>query len=143
MKEKDLRARVNECLEMVGMPEVGSRMPAQLSGGMRRRVGFARSIALQPELLLFDEPTTGLDPIMTSVVGDIIVRLREELHATTVTITHDINSARKIATKIAMLFQGQVIHWDDNPAFFDTDHPVVRQFVEGRSEGPATDGRLG
>lgn len=140
LKEKEIRIRVQECLELVGMPGVAHLMPSQMSGGMRRRVGFARAIALKPEILLFDEPTTGLDPIMTSVLGDLILNLREQLHTTTITITHDINSAKKIATDIAMLFQGRMIHMDKNPAFFENDHPVVRQFIEGRSEGPATEG---
>ncbi len=140
LREAEVRDRVQECLEMVGMPTVGKLMPSQMSGGMRRRVGFARAIALKPELLLFDEPTTGLDPIMTSVLGDIILRLREQLNTTTITITHDIQSARKIATQIAMLFRGKVIHTDRNPAFFEADEPVLRQFLEGRSEGPATEG---
>ncbi len=140
LKEPEVRERVQECLEMVGMPNVGKLLPSQMSGGMRRRVGFARAIALKPEILLFDEPTTGLDPIMTSILGEIIVRLREQLNTTTVTITHDIQSARRIATQIAMLFQGRVIHSDRNPEFFEAKEPVLRQFLEGRAEGPATEG---
>lgn len=140
LPEADVKKRVQECLEIVGMPSVADLMPNQLSGGMRRRVGFARAIALKPEILLFDEPTTGLDPIMTSVLGDVIVRLRETYQTTTITITHDIQSAKKIATRIAMLYQGQMIHMDTNPDFFNSDNGVVRQFLEGRSEGPATAG---
>jgi len=139
MSERDVRARVEECLDLVGMPNVGKLMPSELSGGMRRRIGFARAIALKPQILLFDEPTTGLDPIMTSVLNDVIVALREELHATTVSITHDLRSARRIASRLAMLFQGEVIHQDENPRFFETDNPIVRQFIEGRAEGPATE----
>lgn len=142
MTEKDVGKRVQECLEMVGMPSVASLMPSEMSGGMRRRVGFARAIALKPEILLFDEPTTGLDPIMTSILGDLMVQLRQCLNTTTITITHDIKSARKIATHIAMLFQGKLIHQQDNPAFFGCEHPVVRQFIEGLSEGPATEGLI-
>ena len=137
--ESQVRARVARCLETVGMPNIGHLSPSQLSGGMRRRVGFARAIALEPEILLFDEPTTGLDPIMTSVFNEVIVALREQLNATTITITHDLQSARHIATQVAMLFKGRVICHRDADAFFKSDHEVVRQFIEGRAEGPATE----
>ena len=142
MSQKDITKRVEECLEMVGMPTVGKLLPSELSGGMRRRVGFARGIALKPEFLLFDEPTTGLDPIMTTIIGEIIVHLRESLKATTVTITHDIGSAEKIATKVAMLFKGQVIFQAPTDAFFESDDPIVRQFVRGEPDGPATEALL-
>ena len=138
LKEPEVRQRAQHCLEQVGMPGVADLMPSQLSGGMRRRVGFARAIALEPEILLFDEPTTGLDPILTSVLAELIVALREQLHTTTVTITHDIALAKKIANRVAMLFKGQLIHLEENPRFFESDNPVVRQFVEGRADGPAT-----
>lgn len=138
IKEAELRDRVAHCLELVGLPSVGDRLPAQLSGGMRRRVGFARAIALEPEVLFFDEPTSGLDPIMTSLINKVIISLREKLHAATVTITHDLVSARDIATRTAMLFNGRVIHQDEGQAFFQAQDPVVRQFIEGRAEGPAT-----
>ncbi len=139
MSERQVRTRVAECLELVGMPNVGGLKPSELSGGMRRRVGFARAIALKPEILLFDEPTTGLDPIMTSVLNEVIVSLREQLRATTVTITHDLSSARRIASRIAMLFEGRVIHEGSNPQFFETEQPIVRQFIEGRADGPAAE----
>ena len=139
LKEQEVRDRVSYCLELVGMPSVGPRMPSELSGGMRRRLGFARAIALEPEVLLFDEPTTGLDPVLTSVLNHVILSLREKLGATTITITHDLASARAIATRTAMLFKGQVIADVEGLAFFDSDNPVVRQFVEGRAEGPATE----
>lgn len=141
-KPADITARVQECLDIVGMPTVGPQLPSQLSGGMRRRVGFARTIALKPEILLFDEPTTGLDPIMTSIVGEVIIQLRQNLQATTITITHDIRSARAIATHVAMLFQGEIILLAEKEAFFESDHPIVRQFLEGRAEGPATQALL-
>lgn len=142
MSEKDIANRVAECLEMVGMPSIAQLLPGELSGGMRRRVGFARGIALKPEFILFDEPTTGLDPIMTTVISDIIVYLRENLHATTITITHDIRSAMDIATDVAMLFKGQVIHQASRDAFFESDDPIVRQFVRGEAVGPATQALL-
>lgn len=142
MPEKDIKKRVEECLDMVGMPSIAKYLPSELSGGMRRRVGFARGIALKPEFLLFDEPTTGLDPIMTTIISDIIVALRENLNATTVTITHDIRSAKVIATQVAMLFKGQVIHQAPRAGFFETDHPIVKQFVRGEAHGPATEALL-
>jgi len=139
LKERDVAKRVEECLELVGMPGISQKMPAQLSGGMRRRVGFARAIALKPEILLFDEPTTGLDPILTTIVNEVIMSLGKQLNSTTITITHDISSARKIADRVAMLFQGRIIHHDDKAGFFNCDNPIVRQFIEGRAEGPATE----
>ena len=140
--EKDISKRVDECLDLVGMPSVGHLMPSQLSGGMRRRIGFARSIALRPEILLFDEPTTGLDPIMTSVLNNVIRGLSEQLHTTTITITHDLTSAQTIADRVAMMYMGRVILIDQADAFFQSQDQVVRQFVEGRAEGPATDAML-
>jgi phospholipid/cholesterol/gamma-HCH transport system ATP-binding protein len=139
IKDKELRSRVNECLEMVGMPKVANLMPSEMSGGMKRRIGFARAIALRPKILLFDEPTTGLDPIMTSVLNMVIQSLNEHLNTTTITITHDLTSARTIADRVAMLFQGKVILDAESHDFFQSDHEVVRQFVEGRPEGPATE----
>jgi phospholipid/cholesterol/gamma-HCH transport system ATP-binding protein len=141
-KQADIKARVQECLDIVGMPTVGPLFPSELSGGMRRRVGFARTIALKPEILLFDEPTTGLDPIMTSIVGEVIIHMREKLKATTITITHDIRSAKAIATHVAMIFQGEIILSAEKDTFFQSEHPIVRQFLEGRAEGPATQALL-
>lgn len=137
-----IESRVQECLELVGMPNVGNLMPSELSGGMRRRVGFARSIALAPEILLFDEPTTGLDPVMTSVLNQVIIDMRENLHATTITITHDLSSARSIATKVAMLYKGTVVACLPKEDFFRSDHPMIRQFLEGRPDGPLTEAFL-
>lgn len=139
---KEVSRRVDECLDLVGMPSVGHLMPSQMSGGMRRRIGFARSIALRPEILLFDEPTTGLDPIMTSVLNNVIQQLGEQLHTTTITITHDLTSAQTIADRVAMLYLGRVILIDESDAFFQSEDEVVRQFVEGRAEGPATEALL-
>jgi phospholipid/cholesterol/gamma-HCH transport system ATP-binding protein len=137
--ETRIRARVEACLELVGMPRIGALMPSELSGGMKRRVGFARAIALEPEILLFDEPTTGLDPVMTSVLNQVIVDLRQHLHATTVTITHDLGSARAIASRIGMLFQGRMIECAPRDQFFASTNPLVRQFLEGNPQGPLTE----
>jgi phospholipid/cholesterol/gamma-HCH transport system ATP-binding protein len=126
-----------EKLAAVGLgPEVGSLSPAELSGGMQKRVALARAIAAEPEIIFFDEPTTGLDPIMADVINDLIVKCVRELGATAVSITHDMVSARKIADRIAMLHKGRII-WQGPTAEIDrTDNPYVDQFVHGRAEGP-------
>lgn len=135
---REIDRRVQKCLELVGLSGTEGKMPSQLSGGMRRRVGFARSIALEPEILLFDEPTTGLDPIMTAVIDDIITSMRRELGSTTVTITHDLKSAFRIADRIAMLHRGKILAIETAEDFRQTDDPRIRQFLDGRAEGPLT-----
>ncbi|MDJ0942912.1 MAG: ATP-binding cassette domain-containing protein [Kiloniellales bacterium] len=126
-----------EKLAAVGLgPDVAELGPAELSGGMRKRVGLARAIATEPEIIFFDEPTTGLDPIMGDVINDLIVECVHELGATALSITHDMASARKIAHRIAMLFEGKII-WAGSVAEVDrsgNDH--VDQFIHGRAEGP-------
>ena len=117
-------------------PEVADVYPADLSGGMKKRVGLARAIAIQPDTLFFDEPTTGLDPIMSDVINDLIVRCVKKLGATALTITHDMTSARKIADKIAMLYEGKIIWMGTVKELDKTDNPYVRQFVAGSSQGP-------
>jgi phospholipid/cholesterol/gamma-HCH transport system ATP-binding protein len=133
-----VRARVEECLELVQLPDVAGKRPSELSGGMRRRVGFARAIAHQPEILLFDEPNTGLDPIMTDIIAEVILGIRRQMSVTIVTITHHIASARKVGDRLALLFGGHIL-FDASPAeFMKSEDPAVRQFVEGRAEGPLT-----
>jgi phospholipid/cholesterol/gamma-HCH transport system ATP-binding protein len=130
-----------EKMKAVGLEEkVGQLYPAELSGGMQKRVGLARAIATSPEILFFDEPTTGLDPIMADVINDLIVKSVEELGATALSITHDMASARKIADHVAMIYQGRIIWYG---AVGDLDHsgnPFVEQFIHGRASGPITDG---
>ncbi len=135
----DISARVEQCLESVGLQGVDDKVPAELSGGMRRRVGFARAIALQPQILLFDEPTTGLDPVMTAVIDEVINNLRRRLGSTTITITHDLTSAFRIADRIAMLHRGQILAVAPPDEFRASDDPRLQQFLEGRAEGPLTD----
>lgn len=137
-KPAEVRARVEECLELVQLPDIADKHPSQLSGGMRRRVGFARAIAHQPEILLFDEPNTGLDPIMTAVITEVILGIRRQLRPTIVTITHHIQSARKIADRMALLFGGHILFQAPPEEFMRSNDPAVRQFVEGRAEGPLT-----
>ena len=134
----EVRQRVEECLDLVHLSEIEDKKPAELSGGMRRRVGFARAIALEPEILLFDEPTTGLDPIMTDVIDSTIVEMRERLKCTSVTITHSMESAEKIGDSIALIFEGQIVEQKPPKEFMSSSNPLVRQFVEGRAEGPMT-----
>jgi len=124
-------------LAAVGLgPEVGELRPAELSGGMQKRVALARAIAAEPEIIFFDEPTTGLDPIMADVINDLIVRCVREVGTTAVSITHDLVSARKIADRIAMLHHGRII-WEGPTAEIDrSGNPYVDQFINGRAEGP-------
>jgi phospholipid/cholesterol/gamma-HCH transport system ATP-binding protein len=134
----EVRKRVRDCLDLVHLPNVEGKRPSELSGGMRRRVGFARAIAHQPEILLFDEPNTGLDPIMTDVIDEVILELKERLDVTIVTITHHIESARKIGDRVALIHGGRLLYQAPPDEFLRSDHPAVRQFVEGRADGPLT-----
>ncbi|MEM7527394.1 MAG: ATP-binding cassette domain-containing protein [Pseudomonadota bacterium] len=133
----DAKALAVEKLRRVGLtPDVADQFPAELSGGMQKRVGLARAIATDPEIIFFDEPTTGLDPIMADVINDLIRELVTEMQATAVTITHDMTSVRKIADRVAMLHKG-VIHWEGPVGEIDTtDEPHVHQFINGLAEGP-------
>jgi phospholipid/cholesterol/gamma-HCH transport system ATP-binding protein len=124
-------------LSQVGLgPEVGEMSPAELSGGMRKRVGLARAIASEPEIVFFDEPTTGLDPIMGDIINDLIVKCVRELGASGLSITHDMASARKIADRIAMLYEGKIIWAGPVPEIDRSNNPYVDQFIHGRAEGP-------
>jgi len=124
-------ARVRECLELVRLPGIEDKMPSELSGGMRRRVGFARAIALEPEILLFDEPTTGLDPINTASIGTVINQLRTELGVTAVTITHDMGLATKIADRVAIMRRGRILMVDTPDRFLESENWFVRAFLNG------------
>jgi phospholipid/cholesterol/gamma-HCH transport system ATP-binding protein len=139
MTEKEIRARVEECLEDVHLHGVEKKRPSELSGGMRRRVGFARAISLKPEILLFDEPTTGLDPVISDVIAELIEEMDVKLGVTTVTITHDMKVAFKIADRVAMLYKGQIIEQGTPEEFQQSKNPIVEQFIEGRASGPLTD----
>ena len=127
----EVTARVRQCLELVRLPGIEDKIPAALSGGMRRRVGFARAIALQPEILLFDEPTTGLDPINTAAIGRVINQLRRELRVTVVTITHDMSLADRIGDRIAMMRRGQILAVDTPETFAASNDRFIRGFLEG------------
>ncbi|MFC3060329.1 ABC transporter ATP-binding protein [Paenirhodobacter populi] len=135
----EARAIALDKLRRVGLgPEVADLYPAELSGGMQKRVGLARAIATDPAVIFFDEPTTGLDPIMAGVINDLIRSIVTEMGATAITITHDMISVRAIADKVAMLHEGRV-HWHGTVAEMDTtDDPYVDQFIHGRAKGPIT-----
>ncbi|CCQ74435.1 ABC transporter ATP-binding protein [Magnetospira sp. QH-2] len=124
-------------LAMVGLdPAVANLQPSELSGGMQKRVGLARAIATDPEIIFFDEPTTGLDPIMADVINDLIVKVTREMGATALSITHDMASARKIANRIAMLYEGQIIWAGPTEDIDNSGNEYVDQFINGRADGP-------
>ncbi len=125
--------KVKELLTLVGLPDIGHKMPSELSGGMRKRVGLARAIALKPQIILYDEPTTGLDPIMTDAIDNLILSMQKELGITSVVISHDIAATYHVADQIAMLHEGKIILAGPPDVFRNTDNPIVRQFLEGRS----------
>ena len=134
---REARALAAERLAQVGLGrEVGDLYPAELSGGMQQRVALARAIATSPEIIFFDEPTTGLDPIMADVINDLIVKCVKNLGATALSITHDMASARKIANRIAMIHEGRIIWIGDASSIDDSGNAHVDQFVHGRGEGP-------
>ena len=132
--------RVKECLELVGLRGIEKTKPAELSGGMRKRVGLARAICLRPQIMLYDEPTTGVDPIMGDSVNDLIIELHNKLKVTSIAVTHDMTSAYKIADRIAMLYNGKIIASGTPDEIKNSKDPVVKQFVTGASKGPITEG---
>lgn len=132
----ELRKIAGEKLKMVGLRGAEDKRPGELSGGMRKRVGLARAIAHDPEILLCDEPTSGLDPVMSDTVTELIIQMKERLGVTTVTITHDMKSAYKLADRIAMLYGGRVLLCETPDKFRESDDPIVQQFVQGRALGP-------
>ena len=134
--ETKIREVVTKKLELVGLPNVENKKTYELSGGMRKRVGLARAIVLDPEIILYDEPTTGLDPVMTDAIGELIQKTQKELHVTTILISHDIESTFKIADKVALLYDGKIILSGDKEAFKKSTDRVVRQFLEGTCHGP-------
>ena len=137
ISKKEAKARAIETLASVGLgPDIANLYPAELSGGMQKRVALARAIASRPEIIFFDEPTTGLDPIMADVINQLIVKCVREVGATALSITHDIASARKISDRIAMLYEGKIIWQGSQKEIDNSGNPYVDQFIHGRAEGP-------
>ena len=134
LTEAEIRGRVAEALDLVDLPNVEERFPAELSGGMRKRVGLARAIALRPKYLLYDEPTTGLDPVTSAVIDELMIRMREKLGVTSIVITHDMRSAYRVGSRIAMLYEGKVRQVGTVDEIRRTADPIVRQFIEGRAD---------
>ncbi|HPF71149.1 MAG TPA: ABC transporter ATP-binding protein [Candidatus Krumholzibacteria bacterium] len=136
MPAEAIRQRACECLALVGLSGSEEKLPSELSGGMKKRAGLARAIVMQPEYILYDEPTTGLDPITSDAINDLILKLQRELGVTSIVVTHDMQSAFKVADRIAMLNQGKIVFVGTVDEVRTTDHPMVRQFIEGSADGP-------
>jgi len=142
MNRAEIRKIAREKLKLVGLINVGDKYPAELSGGMKKRVAIARAIAMDPKFVFYDEPTTGLDPIIADRINDLIIELQKKLKITTVAVTHDMISAYKIANRIAMLYNGRII-FDGTPnEVQNTDNPYVQQFINGKGKGPISGGNV-
>ncbi len=136
LSDKEIRARVAEKLQVVGLTGIEDMFPSELSGGMRKRVGLARAIALDPEIMIFDEPTTGLDPVMSDAIDNLVIETQERLNLTNIVISHDIPGTFKIAHKIAMLYDCRLIEICSPEEFKNSPNPIVQQFLARKAEGP-------
>jgi len=141
MSQDEIMRIAREKLKLVGLSDVEDMYPAELSGGMKKRVGIARAIAMNPQFVLYDEPTTGLDPIIADRINNLIIELQKELNITTIAVTHDIISAYKIADRIAMLYDGEIIFDGTPKEVQNTDNPYVQQFIKGEGEGLIAGGK--
>ena len=139
-KTDEIAKRVKECLALVGLKDIENKKPAELSGGMRKRVGLARAILVRPQIMLYDEPTTGVDPIMGDSINDLILKLHTKLNVTSIAVTHDMISAYKIADRITMLYNGKIVADGKPEDIKNTKDPIVKQFVTGAGTGPITEG---
>ena len=137
---QEVAKRVKECLALVGLKDIEDKKPAELSGGMKKRVGLARAILFRPQIILYDEPTTGLDPIMGDSINDLILQLHNKLKMTSIAVTHDMTSAYKIADRIAMLYNGKIIAQGTPEEIKGSKDPIVHQFITGAGKGPITEG---
>ena len=133
---------VDEKLELVGMKDSKDLLPDELSGGMRKRVALSRALVLEPELLLLDEPSAGLDPVIASVIDELVISLTERSKVTSITVTHEMDTAFRIATRMAMLYEGKIIEEAEPEKFKQSKNPVVAQFLSGSTEGPILEGSL-
>jgi phospholipid/cholesterol/gamma-HCH transport system ATP-binding protein len=138
LSEKEIKKRAIERLNLLGLYKIEDLMPSELSGGMRKRVSLARAITMEPEILLYDEPTTGLDPIRADAINELILEMKGTIKATSITITHDMVSAYKIADRIAMLYQGQIIEVGTPEEIKSSANAIVQQFIQGKADGPIT-----
>lgn len=136
MMEKEISDIVNEKLAEVGLEAAAHRAPGSLSGGMRKRAGFARALVMRPEILMFDEPDSGLDPVRTSLLNDLIMQIHREHRGTYVLVTHDIQTARKVSDYVALVWKGKVVHFGPTEEAFNSSEPFVQQFLSGASAGP-------
>ena len=139
LSEEIIHEKVREKLRLVGLAGVEDLMPASLSGGMKKRVGLARAICNDPKFILYDEPTTGLDPINADVINDLILRMQKQLKVVSIVVTHDMTSAYKVADRIAMLYEGRIIAYGTPNEIKSSKDPVVQQFITGSAHGPITD----
>lgn len=140
LKPAEIDRVVEEKLDLVGMSDAKYQLPAELSGGMQKRVSLARALVMEPELILFDEPSAGLDPVVSSVIDELIIRLTEKSKVTSVIVTHEMDDAFRVATKMAMLYQGKIIETGTPEEFKSSQNPVVAQFLSGSTEGPILEG---
>ena len=139
LSQKEIFARTEESLSLVGLGGIGNLMPSELSGGMRKRVALARAICIKPEIILYDEPTTGVDPITADAINELIRSLHDKLQVTSLVVTHDMKSAYHIADKIAMMYNGRILLEGNSKQIQESDNPVVHQFINGISRGPITE----
>jgi phospholipid/cholesterol/gamma-HCH transport system ATP-binding protein len=139
LERKELLERVEESLCHVGLCGIENIMPSQLSGGMKKRVALARAICIKPKIILYDEPTTGVDPITADSINDLIINLHDKLKVTSIVVTHDMKSAYKVGDRMAMLYQGKIIAEGTPEEIQNTTHPVVHQFINGLAQGPITE----
>jgi len=136
MKDDEIKKIVADRLRAVGLTGIENKMPSELSGGMKKRVGLARAIAMHPQMVLFDEPTTGLDPIMTEAINDLIIDTQKLFNLTSIVISHDVQSIFKIGHKIAMLHEGKIVEYGTPEEIRKSKNPVLEQFLSGNTEGP-------
>jgi phospholipid/cholesterol/gamma-HCH transport system ATP-binding protein len=139
--KEEIMKIVREKLSLVGLSDVEEQMPSALSGGMQKRVGLARAICHEPKIILYDEPTTGLDPINADIINNLILRMQKKLGVTSVVVTHDMTSAFKVADRIAMLYHGKIIEVGTTEEIRNTKNPIIKQFITGSADGPITQER--